>query len=289
MSVFLCVRVQAAYNQLVSVSDTTSTAKTKLLATRRRDSQRLGAIDETLQSVPARHHAELLACPRGGGITACGRQTWTSNCKQRSASLTEDSSSSQHAAVSTNSTTTTTTATTTTTTTTRRGLQRLRCDWSSLDSSQPSCSNVVTGRCSPPLHRAPSPPPPALPPRVPRLPRPTRTTRSVDVTLPRRQQRATRSLSTTETVTETAGGRHCQSLQQQQQQQQLVGSHHRRSESESERQDTEKDGQALGVESDEEASDSVFEARPSSPSSTDTDHHHQQQQLEQQQRRNTVS
>jgi len=110
------------------------------------------------------------------------------------------------------------------------------------------------------------------------------------VTLPRRQQRATRSLSTAETVTETAGGRHCQSLQQQQQQQQpLVGSHHRRSESESERQDTEKDGQALGVESDEEASDSVFEARPSSPSSTDTDHHHQQQQLEQQQRRNTVS
>ena len=288
MSVFLCVRVQAAYNQLVSVSDTTSTAKTKLLATRRRDSQRLGAIDETLQSVPARLHTELPACPRGGGVTACGRQTWTSDCKQRSASLTEDSSSSQHAAVSTNSTTTTTTATTTTTTTTRRGLQRLRCDWSSLDSSQPSCSNVVTGRCSPPLHRAPSPPPPALPPRVPRLPRPTRTTRSVDVTLPRRQQRATRSLSTAETVTETAGGRHCQSLQQQQQQQ-LVGSHHRRSESESERQDTEKDGQALGVESDEEASDSVFEARPSSPSSTDTDHHHQQQQLEQQQRRNTVS
>ena len=289
MSVFLCVRVQAAYNQLVSVSDTTSTAKTKLLATRRRDSQRLGAIDETLQSVPARLHTELPACPRGGGVTACGRQTWTSNCKQRSASLTEDSSSSQHATVSTNSTTTTTTATTTTTTTTRRGLQRLRCDWSSLDSSQPSYSNVVTGRCSPPLHRAPSPPPPALPPRVPRLPRPTRTTRSVDVTLPRRQQRATRSLSTAETVTETAGGRHCQSLQQQQQQQQLVGSHHRRSESESERQDTEKDGQALGVESDEEASDSVFEARPSSPSSTDTDHHHQQQQLEQQQRRNTVS
>jgi len=106
------------------------------------------------------------------------------------------------------------------------------------------------------------------------------------VTLPRRQQRATRSLSTAETVTETAGGRHCQSLQQQQQ---LVGSHHRRSQSESERQDTERDGQALGVESDEEASDSVFEARPSSPSSTDTDHHHQQQQLEQQQRRNTVS